>query len=572
MRTLVLLGAACLTPALEVPAEKAYLAVLKSTCTDEDLQSIKMWALQQRIINPGPKSTGVISIEGFKAVALKMTEEQLAEAKKHPFLDYFETNDEGTIQSGSKSGSKTGSKSKSKSESHTEEESLATEYWVTLSSTEIGCSGHFQHWVLRRGITWPADFWYDDDLNVYTGKFLLTEEQAEIIQTYSRGLVNAEEAEAALSIPVNQVTLECPDTQTDNVTWHLSAMTQDPKHPDNSTYMHSARWGQGVDVYILDTGIKCEHEEFVEGNCVWGANLVDNLNDDDSGHGTHIAASIAGIRNGVSKATTVVAVRIARDGNTNKQSVAEAIQFVVESRKARGRPSIINMSIQFFGSTLLNDAVNAAARAGVVVISAAGNGDEPSCEYSPSGASGSITVGLHDVDYNPQWSSFGKCVALYAPGYEVWSADNANSTHYRNRSGTSMAAPHVAAIAAAYLTDRPEATPASVRAFLVETAHRNLLSPLREFDQNLVARIPCEGSTVSYEDVPQVVDRSMCPEGIETETLTGASGNGYYLSLGNGSETTNSACWEIKCDGLVQVDARWITANALYYRYAEVVF
>eukprot|EP01061_Rhynchopus_euleeides_P006114 TRINITY_DN1518_c0_g1_i7.p1 TRINITY_DN1518_c0_g1~~TRINITY_DN1518_c0_g1_i7.p1 ORF type:complete len:978 (+),score=386.99 TRINITY_DN1518_c0_g1_i7:311-2935(+) len=494
-------------------------------------------------------------------------------AQQQECVDYLETNDEGRLQGHGPSESWW---SRHQNWGHGSPAEEAKPYWVTLvvegaedcSRWSWRCAGfrHFKRWAWWQGIDFAEDsLQYDAALGAFRGKLSLTADEAALLQAFAGGKLTIEAAPVEMKVPVSRVKFECPDTQTEGVTFGLAAMTGDVRDPDNSTYAHDKTWGQGVDVYVLDTGIMCEHEEF-DNNCHWGANLVDNLLADDSGHGTHIAATIAGKVNGVAKSATVVAVRIARDGNTNKQSVVEAIQYVVEATKQRGRRGVINMSIQFPGSTLLNDAVNAATLADVVVVSAAGNGDEPSCEYSPSGAASSITVGLHDVNYNPQWSSYGKCVTLYAPGYEVWSADNKNATSYRYRSGTSMAAPHVSAIAAVYLTERPQATPASVKAFLVESAHRNLLSPLRAFDQNLVARIPCEGTPASHESIPEVVDRVLCPAGTETKTLQGAGGGDSFLATGNGSDIAINACWEIKCDGLVTVNANWITADAVYYR------
>jgi hypothetical protein len=170
--------------------------------------------------------------------------------------------------------------------------------------------------------------------------------------------------------------------------------------------------------------------------------------EDCNGHGTHVAGTIAGSTYGVAKSTRIVAVRVldcAGSGYTS--SVIAGINWVVQSHP--GGAGVINLSLGGAANSQLDAAVADATAAGITVIVAAGNNGADACNYSPARAPSAITIGATtNSDSVASYSNVGSCVDLFAPGSGITSAWIGGSNATNTISGTSMATPHVAGLAA----------------------------------------------------------------------------------------------------------------------------
>jgi hypothetical protein len=258
--------------------------------------------------------------------------------------------------------------------------------------------------------------------------------------------------------------------------------------PLNSRYTYSES-GAGVHVYVIDTGIHAGHTEF-GGRVSGGTNTMDNAagTDDCHGHGTHVAGIIGGATVGIAKQVFLHPVRAGDCNGTSLSTVIDAVNWVTANRI---RPAVVNLSSTFAISPTLNTAVINSINSPSLVtyVVAAGNSDAPACNFSPAQVPAAITVGAidptNDTRMNEtvvingisvQWiSNYGTCLDLFAPGTQILSAmpdiglmpgcslvSNTPGSRIQSCSGTSMATPHVAGVAARYLQTHPMATPADV--------------------------------------------------------------------------------------------------------------
>ncbi|MCO8307632.1 MULTISPECIES: S8 family peptidase [Streptomyces] len=254
--------------------------------------------------------------------------------------------------------------------------------------------------------------------------------------------------------------------------WGLDRIDQ-PDRPLDRAYAPPPRGGRGVTIYVIDSGVRVSHEDF-GGRARSGWDFVDDdpVAEDGNGHGTHVAATAAGTRYGVAKKAAVVAVRVLDDrGEGTVAQVLAGIDWVL--RHAR-RPAVVNLSLGAAAATPLPEwdaAVRAGTAAGLVFTVAAGNQDRPAADFSPGRVRQALTVGATDrADRRSGFSNWGPGIDLFAPGERIVSASHTSDTATRARSGTSMAAPHVAGAAALYLAAHRSATPAQVGAALTAGA------------------------------------------------------------------------------------------------------
>ena len=235
--------------------------------------------------------------------------------------------------------------------------------------------------------------------------------------------------------------------------------------------------GSGVDIYIVDTGIRSTHNEFT-GRMGNGASAINDGRgaEDCNGHGTHVASTAAGDEFGIANGATLHAVRVLDcRGSGSNSGVIAGVDFV--RTDCGNRTCVANMSLGGGASSALDNAVRNAVNSGVTFVVAAGNENQNACNVSPAREASAITVGATaDNDSRASFSNFGSCVDIFAPGVSILGADIGNDNDTQSISGTSMASPHVAGVAAQFLSNNRNASPAQVEAAIEGVAATNCVS------------------------------------------------------------------------------------------------
>ncbi|KAL1958651.1 hypothetical protein VTO42DRAFT_3994 [Malbranchea cinnamomea] len=301
------------------------------------------------------------------------------------------------------------------------------------------------------------------------------------------------------------------ETQT-NAPWGLARIS----HRDSlsfgtfNKYLYAADGGEGVDVYVIDTGTNIEHVDF-EGRAFWGKTIPAGDDDvDGNGHGTHCSGTVAGKRFGVAKKAHVYAVKVLRSNGSGTMSdvvkgvewaAASHAQKLQDAKNGKGRKgwkgSVANMSLGGGKSVTLDLAVNAAVDAGIHFAVAAGNDNADSCNYSPAAAEKAITVGASTLaDERAYFSNYGRCNDIFAPGLNILSTWIGSKYAVNTISGTSMASPHIAGLLAYYLSLQPEKdsafavedlTPAKLKENIISIATKGALTDVPSDTANILA-------------------------------------------------------------------------------------
>ncbi|KAL1845364.1 hypothetical protein VTK73DRAFT_622 [Phialemonium thermophilum] len=274
-------------------------------------------------------------------------------------------------------------------------------------------------------------------------------------------------------------------------------------------YLYAADGGEGVDVYVIDTGTNVDHVDF-EGRAHWGKTIpADDEDVDGNGHGTHCSGTIAGKKYGVAKKANVYAVKVLRsNGSGTMADVVAGVEFAAKSHleqvkaakagKRKGfKGSAANMSLGGGKTRALDDVVNAAVTAGIHFAVAAGNDNADACNYSPAAAEKAVTVGASAIDDSRAYfSNYGKCTDVFAPGLSILSTWIGSKYATNTISGTSMASPHICGLLAYYLSLQPASdsefsvapiTPEKLKANLLSIATVGALSDIPEDTPNLLA-------------------------------------------------------------------------------------
>ncbi|WP_031487150.1 S8 family peptidase [Streptomyces bicolor] len=332
------------------------------------------------------------------------------------------------------------------------------------------------------------------------GKSLAEKYGAKISHTYGTVLngyaIHANERQAKRLAADSRVASVVQDTrvtldhsQKNPPSWGLDRIDQANLPLDNSyTWPESA--GSGVTVYVIDTGIRISHKDF-GGRASYGWDFVgdDAAASDGNGHGTHVAGTIAGKQYGVAKNAKVVAVRVLDNaGAGTTADVIAGIDWVTRHAK---KPAVANVSLGGYRNSQLDAAVRNSIASGVTYTVAAGNDGLPASLYSPAAVREAITVGATDKrDAKAGFSNFGSALDLFAPGVAITSASYASDTARATFSGTSMASPHAAGVAALYLAGHPKARPAQVSKALVSQSVSGKVSGRGLGSPNKLLQVP----------------------------------------------------------------------------------
>jgi len=262
------------------------------------------------------------------------------------------------------------------------------------------------------------------------------------------------------------------DTTQTNPPWGLDRIDQ-RNIPLSGTYTYN--WtGSGVRVYVIDTGIRTTHTQF-GGRA---SNVFDAFGGngaDCNGHGTHVSGTVGGSTYGVAKGALLRGVRVLNcSGSGSTSGVIAGVDWVRQNHIA---PAVANMSLGGSASTALDNAVNNLSNAGVAIAVAAGNSNANACNSSPARAVNAITTGSTTTsDARSSFSNFGTCLDIFAPGSSILSAWYTSNSATATLSGTSMASPHVAGVAALYKQANPSASATTIRNAIVNNATTGVVS------------------------------------------------------------------------------------------------
>ncbi|KAI8390909.1 peptidase S8/S53 domain-containing protein [Radiomyces spectabilis] len=255
---------------------------------------------------------------------------------------------------------------------------------------------------------------------------------------------NASMPNDSVSVKRDQYTHESPS-------WGIARVYHRERNELSSYTTDTGALGDGVHIYIFDTGINTAHPDFGNRAKHEGC-FVDSEGDEDrSGHGTHVAGIIGGQTFGIAKNAILHNVKILdRRGDGSTVALIRAIAHVI--KVAKPGKAIINLSLSGPRSQTIDDALDAAALAhNIPVFVSAGNSADDACDYSPSANPSVFTVGASTItDTVAHFSSFGQCVRMYAPGVNITSSWLQSGSHVMD--GTSMASPHVTGIAAVLMS------------------------------------------------------------------------------------------------------------------------
>ncbi|MGW9372703.1 S8 family peptidase [Streptomyces xanthophaeus] len=262
--------------------------------------------------------------------------------------------------------------------------------------------------------------------------------------------------------------------------WGLDRIDQKELPLDNNFTVEGN--GAGVTAYILDTGIEYGHDEFGSRATFGFDAIADGRNGADcNGHGTHVAGTVAGRTYGVAGKANLVSVRVLGcDGTGTYSGMIAGLDWVAKNAV---QPAVLNGSLGGDRSQALNDAATALSDAGVLPVLAAGNDAKDACFVSPASADRVFTVAASNrYDEETDFSNWGSCVELYAPGQEIVSAKLGGGSVSLN--GTSMASPHAAGAAVLYKQAHPKAEPGEIADYLESESTKDVLSKVSKSSPN----------------------------------------------------------------------------------------
>jgi subtilisin family serine protease len=259
-------------------------------------------------------------------------------------------------------------------------------------------------------------------------------------------------------------------TTQSGATWGIDRIDQ-RNRPLSGTYTYTTT-ASSVRAYIIDTGIQANHPQFgSRASAVY--DYAGGSGADCNGHGTHVAGTIGSTTYGVAKGVMLRGVRVLDcNGSGTTSAIIAGIDWV---RTNAVKPAVANMSLGGGYSSTLNTAATNLANSGVFLAVAAGNESQDACNVSPASASGTLTVAAStSSDARASYSNYGGCVDVYAPGSSITSTWINSGTN--TISGTSMASPHAAGVAALYKGTYGDAASSTIVSWIINNSTSGVIT------------------------------------------------------------------------------------------------
>jgi len=263
-------------------------------------------------------------------------------------------------------------------------------------------------------------------------------------------------------------------TTQNNATWGLQRINQHQRLNGNPNFLgfmftYDIRAGSGVDIYILDSGIRTTHQDFGH-RARFGFSAITGQTGDIIGHGTHVAGTCIGTTFGVAKRANAISVIIIdNESRITASNAIAGLGYVFREASVNRRPAVVNASWGFMNPNYrpLEDAIRQLIQAGIHVVAAAMNLNIDAANFLPAFVQGVNTIGASSIqDVRAPFSNWGSAVDLFAPGVDILSASHRADNQQVSMSGTSMAAPHVTGVAALLLSMGGSITPATLHDML----------------------------------------------------------------------------------------------------------
>ncbi|OBZ80813.1 Alkaline protease 1 [Choanephora cucurbitarum] len=316
------------------------------------------------------------------------------------------------------------------------------------------------------------------------------------VESLGKGCANGDNNASLMKRAVNTTATE-PVVSTQALSqsgaeWGLVRISQRTPVDYSKPYVYPNSAGSSAVVYVVDDGLRADHVDF-GGRATLAYSAYSGNDRVGTGHGTHVAGTIGGNTYGVAKKATLVGVKVLdNEGSGQISAILSGLQWVSTNAASQKGKAIINMSLGVNTQgqsdpsfTSLNNALNSLVSSGIHVIAAAGNSNANTCNFLPAGNPNVYAVGATTkADQMASFSNYGSCTNINAPGQDIKSTFGSSSTATSVLSGTSMASPHVAGVAALLVDSLGRPSPAALYSALSSAATKNAIKSIKSGTPN----------------------------------------------------------------------------------------